>query len=613
MLAQIAGSLLTSFALALALVPAVRAYARWRGYVVKPTADRWHRRETAMLGGVAVYAAATVATLVLARPLEPLWIYFVAGTLIFLVGLTDDFVRLKPATKLIAQIALATLFVFGHYRLGWVDSLTLDALLTMVWIVGLTNAFNLIDNIDGLCAGVAVIAGLWLLAGMASVEAATPQVTLLAALVGAALGFLVFNRNPATIFLGDSGSLLLGLVLAGMALEQSRAAQASNLLVVVAAPLLVMLIPIFDVILVTFMRLTSGRRPSQGGRDHSSHRLVAIGLSEKVAVRVLWGLAAAGGFVGWALRHVVADWALFIVALTAVAMGLFAVLLGRVRVYGGQDLVFMRSGRFTPFLVQLMHKRRVAEVILDTGLVAVAFYAAHRLRIDEPGIWTRQFDGFIESLPVAVTVQLLTLFAFGAYRGVWRFFGLMDGVVIGKAVAVGTLILWVIVHALLGYRDRAGVFVIYAALMMLLATGSRASFRLMSEFVRRRRQGRRLVIYGAGTGGQLALRELVEQDGKDVRCLGFIDDNPETHGRSLGDYPVLGGHETLARLIGADAVDEVVVSSRKIDAVRINEILRFCQGRSVTLYRLNFDLERLSPPAAAEPAADARPRTKVRG
>ena len=280
-------------------------------------------------------------------------------------------------------------------------------------------------------------------------------------------------------------------------------------------------------------------------------------------------------------------------------MTLFAVLLGSVRVYEGQDLVLFRSGRITPFLVKFMHKRRVAEVILDTGLITVAYHAAHRLRLDDAAAWTLQFDGFIESLPVAVAVQLLALFAFGAYRGVWRYFGMMDGVVIGKAVASASFVLWLVVQFGLGYDDRSGVFVIYAALMMLLATGSRASFRLMSEFCRRRRQGERLLIYGAGAGGQHALREVLEQEMKAVHCLGFIDDDPSKHRRSLGDYPVLGGYDRLVQLIVTGAVDQVVIATRKIDAVRINELLRLCQDRPVTLHRMLLELERLTPAMAA--------------
>jgi UDP-GlcNAc:undecaprenyl-phosphate GlcNAc-1-phosphate transferase len=607
MVSTLTVSFIVGLALSLAAVPAVRAIARRYGYVVAPRPDRWSSRETALLGGVAIYVAALVATLVLIRPLEPLWIYFVGGTIIFLVGLTDDFIRLKPSTKLIAQIALATLFVFSHYRLGWVESRTLDALLTMVWIVGITNAFNLIDNIDGLCAGVAIIAGLSLLAGMATINAAAPEAGLLAALLGATLGFLFYNRNPATIFLGDSGSLLLGLVLASMALELPRQEQQqSNLIAIVAGPLLVMLLPIFDTILVTLNRLLSGRRPSQGGRDHSSHRLVAIGLSEKVAVRVLWSIAAAGAFAGWLLQSLHLDGALLLVAPGAVIVGAFFVVLSRVRVYEGQDLSFIRTGRFTPFLVKFVHKRRIVEVILDTALIAVAYYAAHRLRIDDQAAWVRQFEGFIESLPVAVAVQLVALFVFGAYRGVWRFFGMMDSVIIGKAVVAGASLLWIIVYFGLGYQDRSAVFVIYGALMMLFATGSRASFRLISEYIRRRQQGSRMVIYGAGTGGQLALRELVEQDGRGVRCIGFIDDDPDRHRRSIGDYPILGGYEALALLVAAGRVDQIVISTRKIDEVRINEILRFCKDRDVVLYRLNFNLHRLSPPGAAAEGSDPR-------
>ena len=224
---------------------------------------------------------------------------------IFIVGLVDDVLSLKPATKLIAQIGLASaLLVFG-YRLNWLESMTLDLLLTLVWIVGMTNAFNLLDNMDGLCAGIAMIVGAALMIDLLPGAAGTlmsSQARYLAILLGATGGFLVYNFHPASIFMGDSGSLLLGFSFAAVTLSSGRQTPGrSDVLSIVAAPVLVLLIPIFDTTLVTLSRWFSGRRASQGGRDHSSHRLVAIGLSERRAVALLWMLAAVGGGLGVAL------------------------------------------------------------------------------------------------------------------------------------------------------------------------------------------------------------------------------------------------------------------------------------------------------------------------
>jgi len=148
---------LVAFALALALVPLCRQLAVRLGRVAQPRADRWHRRPIAMLGGVAIavamFAAASLFDVVASRPV-------LAGCalLAFASGLVDDLTRLKASTKLIVQIALASALLFFGYRVNWVESMTLDSLLTLFWVVGITNAFNLLDNMDGLCGGVSMIA-----------------------------------------------------------------------------------------------------------------------------------------------------------------------------------------------------------------------------------------------------------------------------------------------------------------------------------------------------------------------------------------------------------------------------------------------------------------------
>src|SRR6185295_14702304 len=165
----------------------------------------------------------------------------------FITGLVDDVLSLKPATKLIAQIGLASALLFFDYRLNWLESTTLDMLLTLVWIVGMTNAFNLLDNMDGLCGGVTMIVGaalmIDLLPGASGAQGLT-EIRFLAALLGATGGFLVYNLHPASIFMGDGGSLLLGFSFAATTLSAGHPAPGpSDVLSIVAGPVLVLLIP----------------------------------------------------------------------------------------------------------------------------------------------------------------------------------------------------------------------------------------------------------------------------------------------------------------------------------------------------------------------------------
>jgi FlaA1/EpsC-like NDP-sugar epimerase len=240
-----------------------------------------------------------------------------------------------------------------------------------------------------------------------------------------------------------------------------------------------------------------------------------------------------------------------------------------------------------------MHKRRVGEVLLDFSLVTISYYAAWRLRFDGPE-WPLYFDRFLESLPIVLAVQLTSLFTVGAYRGIWRHFGLMDGVVFARGVGVGTLAMIVGIVYWYGFQDYSrGVFVMYAALLMIMLAGSRASFRLIGEFVRRRRSGTRLVIYGAGEAGSLVAEEMLRDKSESFRLVGFFDDDPRKLRLRLHGYPVIGGERALLSLIEDEGVDVVVISARRFDDLRLKRVERACKAKDVRLMRFHFHLEAL--------------------
>jgi UDP-GlcNAc:undecaprenyl-phosphate GlcNAc-1-phosphate transferase len=584
---------LSGFLTSAVLVAVCRSAAHRFGYTATPRADRWHERPTALLGGVGI-ALAVLSLHIVVIGSNALPVLLGGSALMFVLGLVDDLVNLKPYAKLVGEIAIASMFVFFGYRLGWTASPTVDTLLTMVWIVGLTNALNLLDNMDGLCSGVSLIAGSALLTTLLLNGGVTPEARHLALLLGAIAGFLVYNFHPASIFMGDSGSLFIGLNLAVLTLGAAQnGGGTSGVLSIIVGPLLVLLVPIFDTTLVTISRILSGRSAAQGGRDHSSHRLVAIGLSERRAVAVLWGLAALGGLLALAIQRSQNDWASIAAALFLLAMIIFAVFLAHVRVYDTSAAEVRRPG-VTPFVVEFMYKRRIAEVLLDVCLVTISYYAAYRLRF-EGGEFAEYYERFTESLPLVVGVQMVVLFAVGAYRGVWRYFGLMDGVTFAKGVFFGTLISVFAILYLYRFENYSrGVFVIYAALLMLLLGGTRASFRLISEFVHRRRQGgQRLVIYGAGDGAAAALRELSGQADTAYRMLGFIDDDPGMTRARMHGYPVLGDYASLVSLVANGAVDTVVIAAPAIGVDRLNALRQLCTEHQVSLARLHFRLDQI--------------------
>jgi UDP-GlcNAc:undecaprenyl-phosphate GlcNAc-1-phosphate transferase len=450
---QVLRSALIAFVFAVALVPVARRLALRIDVVARPRADRWHRTVVPMLGGVAI-GSATLLTGLLSGLGASLPVVLFASMAMFLMGLVDDILQLRPATKLVAQIAAAAALVYFGFRLNWLESRLLDSVLTMVWVVGLTNAFNLLDNMDGLCAGIAFIVAAMLFAGFwtgVSRENALPEMTLLAALAGAAAGFLVYNFPPASIFMGDSGSLMFGFSLAALTLgHEGVRASRSDVLSVIAGPAFVLMIPIFDTTLVTVARLLSGRSPAMGGRDHSSHRLVAIGLSERNAVLVLWLLASIGGAIGLLLRNFSPDWSLPVGGAYLAAMCALAVYLARVRVY--EDLPARQPANgFTLVESNFMNRRRVVEVLVDASLIAASYYVATQLVFSDPEGYLRNAEVFYQSLPVIMITQLVAFFARGLYRGIWQPFERRDVNKVLEAVLAGTAIAQIFLTAYYGY------------------------------------------------------------------------------------------------------------------------------------------------------------------
>jgi UDP-GlcNAc:undecaprenyl-phosphate GlcNAc-1-phosphate transferase len=476
-----------AFVLSVLLVPLCRRLAFRIGLVAHPRADRWHRTSIPMLGGIAIAVSTFSASLITGIHQE-LSVFIGAAVVMFMAGLIDDILALRPSTKLIVQLATAAVLVAFDYRLHWIDSRLVDSVVTIVWIVGLTNAFNLLDNMDGLCAGTAAVVSAMMVAGFwtgVTRELAGAEMAYLAIIAGASAGYLVYNFPPASIFMGDCGSLMLGFSLAAMTLgsEGVRGSRA-DVLTVIVAPVFVLMLPIFDTALVTVARITSGRPPMLGGRDHSSHRLVAIGLSERKAVFLLWALAAAGGAIGLVVRNVTGGWTLVVGGLFLFLTGMFAVYLSRVRVYDDSKVPVSSGNGFTPLVGDFMHKRRVVEVIADFCVIGASYYFANRLRFD-PEAYAANAENFYGSLPIVLAVQLVAFFIVGVYRGEWHLYGAADALTAMKGVVLGVSAVAVIVLALFAdVADPRMTLVYYAALLAALMLLSRGSFRLGAQLMR---------------------------------------------------------------------------------------------------------------------------------
>ena len=317
----------------LVLTPAAGALARRIGAVAKPKSDRWHTKPTAMLGGIAIVIAVVGTLLALVPSTRESRIVMAASVALFLVGLVDDFFHIKPYQKLIGQLLGAAAVVSTGLVLPWTPYVAVNLLITLFWLVGITNAVNMLDNMDGLATGVSAIAAAFLGLNFIANQQ-WPEAVMLAAFAGALIGFLIYNHHPASIFMGDCGSMFVGFFLASSALlSGSGGGRSRSVVAVLAVPVLVLLVPIFDTAFVTLMRKVAGRAASQGGRDHTSHRLVALGLSEKRAVWMLYLFALAAGSLAMLVRHAALNVSVGAIASFTLVLTVLGVYLARVRVY----------------------------------------------------------------------------------------------------------------------------------------------------------------------------------------------------------------------------------------------------------------------------------------
>jgi UDP-GlcNAc:undecaprenyl-phosphate/decaprenyl-phosphate GlcNAc-1-phosphate transferase len=612
---------LTAAVLSLALTPLVRRLALRLGAVDQPGTRRVHSSPVPRMGGLAVLGA-FLGTLAAARFFDLLltgvvvhhsWRWLFAGALIVsLVGAFDDVRGLGPVTKLFFQILAGVMVVMGGYGIGKVtnpfgagvvDLGWLDVPFTLLWVVGVTNAFNLLDGLDGLAAGVALIVSTTLfvlsLAGN-RVELALLSVTL----AGALVGFLRYNFNPASIFLGDSGSLLLGYLLSVLSIQASQKGATT---VVILVPLLALGLPIMDTLLAMLRRLLGALRVVrvdserneyqflvvgsgsifQADREHIHHRLLKLGLTHRNAVMVLYGVCAVLGAL--ALLAVRSHGADIFLLVTVVAITLYA----GVRQLGYQEVSVLQRGTLLPLFDLPVLNRRAVHVLADAALLAMAYVGARLIaRGGELDAIARAH--LLWSLPTVVAVKLGAFLWDGVYQRSYRYTNVTDLMALlrclvgAEALAVGAVL---VLHGM--PRTAGALFLIDFYLTLTLILGARLSFKVLELMASHRTEGkkRRVLIYGAGLSGTMLLREIHQNPSLRYKPVGFLDDYAGLHNRWVNGLPVLGGASELTAVLQRGAVQEVVIASRKIAESRVNHVAEICGRLGIPVRRFQMRLE----------------------
>lgn len=584
-----------SLVASLVATPVVRAMARRIGMVAQPKADRWHQRPTAMLGGIAIFIAALVGLGVSGFARHAV-VTLVASGFLFAIGLIDDFVHLKPYQKLVAQIAAAIYVINFGLILPWTGVPALNIAVTIFWLVGITNAVNMLDNMDALAGGVAAIASFFLaIVCMQNGQAIESTIALVFA--AAIAGFLVYNFNPASIFMGDCGSMFIGFFLASLALASSSGIQAGgrtrSLLAVLAVPVLILFIPIFDTTFVTLMRKLFGRRATQGGRDHTSHRLVALGVSERRAVLLLWMLSAVSGSIAVLLRRVTIDLSLTLIAAFAIAMTIVGLYLAGVTVYTREEAQRAERKPIVAFLIDLSYKRRIFEVLLDVVLTIAAYAIAYRLRFGAPNAGP-DWQMFRDTLPLIIGTKITVFLAAGMYRGLWRYVSFDDALLFVKAVVASSIAAMLVLLFTSRFAGLSRVVFVVDGVVLLLFVGiTRTSFRALRALLRP--LGRRgadsgvpVLIFGAGDAAELLFREIRNNPAHARQVVAFFDDDVRKAGKMLHGLPVLGGGTTLRDAIAKCSAGEVIVSTNSVAPERLEEIVSTCAASGVSLRRLSI-------------------------
>ena len=589
-----------SFLIGLVTVPLVRRLSFRLGKLKQPRQDRWSRQPTPTLGGVAIFFAfwgALFIILPLTGSFSPDYFGLLLGTgLAFSVGLIDDLHPLSPPLKMTGQLLAATVVIFfGDHTISFFPWPIANILLTYLWLIGITNSINLLDNMDGLATGVACIA-----AGLLGIFLWRSQNTFLLqvdlALAGALLGFLVFNFPPAKIFMGDSGSLFIGFLLASLAVF--RKSQASSVLAVFGVPILLFLLPILDTTLVTLTRLLRGQSPAQGGTDHTSHRLVSFGLSERQALLVLYGIALAGGCSAIALEAIDYDTSLVMIPVVLISLSLAAAYLGHLKIVSTPQPA---SSQLSRWMNELAYRRRLFELLLDLVLVTTSYYLSYWTSYGLDMTSTSMVL-FLRSWPIALACAFLLFFLAGVYRWNWRYVGIYDflryiAATLGTAVLSYFLIR--LIYPQQGYS--LDVFILFAAFLALGLSGTRSSFVVLDRLYHRQRinpDGDRVLLVGAGDEGEMALRWILRKPELGFRPIGFVDDDRNLWGRSINGIEIIGSSENLETLLEERKADGVIFTSPSFpDPLATQRIIAQCRQRQiwVRFLRLEFELMDANP------------------
>jgi UDP-N-acetylmuramyl pentapeptide phosphotransferase/UDP-N-acetylglucosamine-1-phosphate transferase len=576
---------LTGLAVTYGLTPLVRFTAIRLGVVDLPDARRPHKRPTARGGGLAVVLGVHAACLVavffpwpqMGGSVDFIWWrrFALASLVLLVVGIIDDVRGMRPLIKLGGQVVAALIMWFSgaHFGqlLGHELPAPLDCVLVVIWLVAIINAFNLIDGLDGLASGLAIISAVGLV-GIMVMQSIPGEVLVLLGFIGACLGFLRYNFNPASIFLGDTGSLFIGFTLGVVSLQTFNK---DTFLISLAIPVMVLGVPIYDSALAIWRRsVRSWVDGNKGGPrhgimqpdvEHVHHRLIRAGLSTKRVATTLYllngGLVVTGLTIMFFNSHAAGIFLIALLAGVYILMRHLAVI--ELRETGSAILMGLRRPSHSS-LKALAYP--VWDMVWLAGSLALIMWVFEQQRV---AFWHTWFT----ELPIWVTPTFSLLALSRAYVTYWPRARLRDALMVMFWLQTGILLSLGL--ALVIEPDEKLKWLLRAVLVGGIShpviVASRLFFRCLEELVLWLKrhddipgQSERILLYGAGLRAQLFLKDRAMRISKKPDgCLimGYIDDETALHFQWVYGLLVLGGLKDLPLLVERQKVTRVIIVS----------------------------------------------------
>jgi UDP-GlcNAc:undecaprenyl-phosphate/decaprenyl-phosphate GlcNAc-1-phosphate transferase len=590
-------------------MPVVKAAGVRFGIVAQPSKDRPHATPTALLGGLAVMAgfisAIAFVGIESGLPYHSLpWLASFA-VLMFLVGFVDDIVDLRPRHKLLLELGAICILGGWGPHLDILPYQPLNIALTIFWLITATNAFNLIDGIDGLAAGVGIVSALSI-ATVSGLHQHDGTMIAALALAGALGGFMLFNFPPASIFMGDEGALAVGLMLGVLSIQGSHFGEGS-LPARLAMPLLALMVPLLDTVTVTVTRLARGNPISRRGLDHSHHRLTRLGMSSSMAAATLVGLQAIAGCCAIALTTVPGYDAVLLIPFMALFFALVALFLMDRSFDSEAPGQIEDLPPVARIILSFGYKRRFVELMLDVALVAAAYFGAMMLRFDFD-LSIGQVDKMLAGLPWVIAIGCGSFLVAGVYRGIWRYTGLAEGVRFVLAAMIAGLAVKLAAAFLPISISRATV-VVFILLLFNFLVATRWSFHVFHRIGRfLARPARRFVIVGVDARGAAAIQHLHSTVGASAELLGLVDEDNFKHGKIFHGYPVLGSVEHLGAIMSRTPFDEIVIALETVSERELAALESFTAAHSITLRRFWLGVTDMTAPALSEQFTTASAR-----